>query len=239
MDLLDFTFATPAENLALDEALLNESDEAARRGEAAREWLRLWESPVPFVVLGSTGRLAEEVHHEACRRNGIAILRRSSGGGTVLAGPGCLCFSLIFDLEKRPELRDIHASYRAILGRIAACLAVEGLTHRGISDLALGNRKVAGNSQRRKSATLLHHGAILCHFDLPRITALLKDPARQPDYRAGRTHSEFLANLALPVETIKQRLAQCWDATKSREKLPDLAALLREKYENARWMERF
>lgn len=239
--LLDLTLPTHEENLALDEALLNEAEEAARRSEVTRELLRVWESPVPFVVVGSTGRLAEEVHRDACRRGGVAVLRRSSGGGTVLAGPGCLCFSLILNLEKRPELRDIHASYRAILSRLAACLAVDGLAHRGISDLALGGRKVSGNAQRRKSATLLHHGVILYNFDLPMITALLKDPARQPDYRACRPHAEFLTNLALPAEEIKLRLARCWNATEphSRGKLPDLTPLLREKYANPRWIERF
>ena len=241
LDLLDLTLPTPEENLALDEALLNEAEEGDRAGEATRELLRLWESPVPFVVAGSTGRLADEVHREACRRGGIAVLRRSSGGGTVLAGPGCLCFSLILDLEKRPELRDIHASYRAILSGLAACLAVEGLAHRGISDLALGARKVSGNAQRRKRNILLHHGALLYNFDLPRIGALLKDPVRQPEYRAGRTHADFLTNLGLPSEEIKLRLARCWNATKpgSRRRLPDLTRLLREKYANPRWIERF
>jgi lipoate---protein ligase len=241
IDLLDLTLPTPAENLALDEALLNEAEDAARHGENAGELLRLWESPVPFVVLGSTGRVAEEVHREACRRSGVAVLRRSSGGGTVLMGPGCLCFSLILDLEARPDLREIHASYRAILGRIARCLAVEGLAHRGISDLALAGHKVSGNAQRRKSATLLHHGSLLYDFDLGAIAALLKDPARQPDYRAGRTHAGFVANFALPAEQIRRRLAECWNASEPRvpRTLPGLGPLLQEKYANPSWIERF
>jgi lipoate-protein ligase A len=238
--MLDLTLPTPQENLALDEALLNEAEQTAGRGEPGSELLRFWESPVVFVVLGSTGRLVEEIRLAACSRGGIDILRRSSGGGTVLMGPGCLCFSLILDLQARPELRDIHASYRAILGRLAACLGVEGLAHRGISDLALHGRKVAGNAQRRKRGVLLHHGAILYNFDLPAIAALLKEPARQPDYRAGRPHAEFVANLALPAGEIKRRLASCWNAAPRPARiLPDLEPLLREKYANPRWIERF
>jgi lipoate-protein ligase A len=239
--LLDLTLPTPEDNLALDEALLNEAEEAARRGSAGRELLRFWESPSLFVVLGSTGRLAEEIHKQACLRSGTPVLRRSSGGGTVLMGPGCLCFSLILDLEKRPELRDIHASYRAILNRIAGCLAVEGLAHRGISDLALNGRKVSGNAQRRKRATLLHHGAILYNFDLQAITVLLQHPLRQPGYRAQRAHADFLANLTLPAGEIRQRLARCWGAEKPPwpREIPDVAPLLREKYANPSWVERF
>ncbi len=239
--LLESTLPTPAENLALDEAFLNQAEDAARRGKPVRELLRLWESPVPFVVVGSTGRLADEVHLEECRRRGVAVLRRASGGGTVLMGPGCLCFSLILDLETRPELCEIHDSYRAILGRITGCLAVEGLGQRGISDLAVGEHKVSGNAQRRKRGTLLHHGTLLYDFDLAAVAALLKDPARQPGYRAHRPHGDFVANLALPVAEIRRRLARCWNASGPRPPLeiPALGPLLEEKYANPGWIERF
>jgi lipoate-protein ligase A len=239
--LLDLTLPTPQENLALDEALLNENEERARRGEVFEEVLRLWESPVPFVAVGSTGRLSDEVHTAECRREGIPVLRRSSGGGTVISGPGCLCFSLILSLDGRPELRDIHGSYHAILTRIATGLAVEGLAHRGISDLAIGGRKISGNAQRRKSRVLLHHGTLLYDFDLQRMARFLGDPPRQPDYRAGRAHAEFTMNLNLSAAEIKPRLARCWNASKPGRvrELPDLTLLLREKYANRQWIERF
>ena len=239
--LLDLTLPTPEENLALDEALLNENEEKARRGDVFEEILRFWESPVPFVALGSTGRLSGEVRTDECRRQGISVLRRSSGGGTVLAGPGCLCFSLLLSLDRRPELRDIHGSYRAILTRIATCFAPEGLAHRGISDLAIGGRKISGNAQRRKSRVLLHHGTLLYDFDVQRMERFLGDPPRQPDYRAGRAHGEFTRNLRLSAAEIKQRLARCWNASKqsSVREIPNLTLLLREKYANRQWIERF
>lgn len=239
--LLDRTLPTPAENLALDEALLNEAEERARLGEDYPEVLRLWESPTPFVAIGSTGRIAEEVHLERCQSERIPVLRRSSGGGTVLAGPGCLCYSLILSLDRRPELRDIHGSYRAILTQVAAGLSGDGLAHQGISDLAIDGRKISGNAQRRKSRVLLHHGTILYDSDLKQMEKLLKMPPRQPDYRAGRLHAKFTVNLALPAGEIKLRLARCWNARTADppRKLPDLTALLTEKYANPRWIGRF
>jgi lipoate-protein ligase A len=241
LDLLDLTLPTPEENLALDEALLNEAEEQAGRGEPIREILRFWESAKPFVVLGSTGRLSEEVHVENCRREGIPVLRRASGGGTVLNGPGCLCYALILGLDNRPELHDIHASYRTILSQMARRLGLEGLDHRGISDIALKGRKVSGNAQRRKSRVLLHHGTILYAADPEQMERVLKNPPRQPDYRAGRAHAAFTANLPLPAEEIKRRLSRCWNArTPARPpRLPDLTALIEEKYANRQWIERF
>ena len=42
-----------------------------------------------------------------------------SGGGAVSLGPGCLNYSLIFSLERRPAWRDVRRSVREILSRMA------------------------------------------------------------------------------------------------------------------------
>ena len=115
MGTLDLTLPTPAENLALDEALLLRA-EAGEGGEG----LRLWEWPRPAVVLGAGGRLADDVDEAACRADGVPILRRSSGGGTVLLGAGCLLYTLILDGERAHELAGVRSSYAFILERVAA-----------------------------------------------------------------------------------------------------------------------
>jgi len=98
--LLDLTLESPAENLALDEALL----ERAECGTKPLEMLRLWESPQPFVVLGRASRVADEVDQEKCRQLGLPILRRPSGGASVLAGPGCLMYAVILSYQRHPDL---------------------------------------------------------------------------------------------------------------------------------------
>src|SRR5262245_60238298 len=113
MYFLDLTLPTLAENLALDEALLLER-EAGVDGEV----LRLWEWPYPAVVLGAGCRLAEDIHETACQADGVEIQRRSSGGGTVLLGRGCLLFSLVLAYSRSPPLSEIRPSYAWILGRI-------------------------------------------------------------------------------------------------------------------------
>ena len=57
MNLLDLTLPSPAENLALDEALLD----AAETGNS-NETLRFWESPTPFVVVGYANKIQTEVN---------------------------------------------------------------------------------------------------------------------------------------------------------------------------------
>jgi lipoate-protein ligase A len=214
---LDLTLPTPEENLALDEALLL----AAEQAESS-EVLRFWELTDYAVVLGSSGRLAEEVIESACQADGVPILRRASGGGTVLLGPGCLCFSLVLAYDSAPPLRDVTRSYTYILERIAAALQtlVPGVVRADKSDLALGDRKFSGNSQRRMRTHLLHHGTILYDFDTSRIERYLHSPKRQPEYRRGRSHQSFVGNLPLDAATIKRRIRDAWQADQELSTLP-------------------
>src|SRR5207244_9124660 len=110
MFYVDRVLPTLAENLALDEALLLAAE------ENGPEVLRLWEWRTPAVVLGAAGRLREEVYEEHCHADGVPILRRASGGGTVLLGPGCLVYSLVLSYARAPALGEIRASYCYILG---------------------------------------------------------------------------------------------------------------------------
>jgi lipoate-protein ligase A len=177
---------------------------------SANETLRFWEAIHPTVVIGCGGRIADEVFDESCASDGVPILRRCSGGGAVVLGPGCLNYALVLSLVQRPNLVDLRRSYHIILERLTEALALPGLGSAGTSDLALDGRKVSGNAQRRGRRALLHHGTLLYGFD-PRLSArYLREPVRQPSYRERRPDMDFLTNLPLPVEVIRQRVAAAW-----------------------------
>lgn len=238
MQLLDLTLPTPAENLALDEALL-EAAEAEQGGEV----LRFWESPAPFVVLGYSNRAAAEVDMPACESAGVPVLRRASGGGTVVQGPGCLNYALVLSCE-RAGLHSIPGANRAIMetnraalqSLLAGKVAVQGHT-----DLTHDGRKFSGNAQRRKRAFLLFHGTLLLNFDLPLISRLLRLPIQQPTYRQGREHAEFIGNTGLAAATVKAALASAWRASETTAEVPraGLARLVAEKYAREEWNRRF
>jgi lipoate---protein ligase len=238
MQLLELTLDTPAENLALDEALLL----AAEAAGEARETLRLWEPRQRFVVLGSSSRIADEVHVENCRSREIEVFRRTSGGAAIVAGPGCLMYSLVLSLESRPELHAIDRAHCFVLNQLAQAIGalVPGVAVRGTSDLAVGNRKFSGNSLRMKRSHLLYHGTLLYNFPLDLIPTCLAPPPRQPAYRADRPHGEFVTNL--PLDSLSLRLAAIEafrptpsDASWPRELTAELAA---EKFSNNAWTHR-
>ncbi len=192
----EISFSDPAENLHYDDMLLAR----AEKGEIGNT-LRIWESPVYFAVLGRTGQAAEDLHIERLKTDSVPILRRSSGGGTVLQGPGCLNFSFVLSKEKNSELGDLRRSYHLILEGVLAVLKNLHVraVFRPISDLALekDEKKFSGNAQRRGRKFILHHGTILYDFNLDLITKYLAMPKDIPVYRQGRPHRDFITNLSI------------------------------------------
>jgi lipoate-protein ligase A len=237
MEFLDVTLPTLAENLALDEALLLDA-EAGRGGEV----LRAWEWPQPAVVLGAGGRIADDVDATACTADGVPLARRSSGGGTVLLGPGCLLYSLVLRYDRAAELREIGSSYCYILGRLIDALTPlqPGIAMAGSSDLAVNGRKVSGNSQQRKRDHLLHHGTLLYGFDPPLVGRYLREPPRQPAYRERRSHDTFVMNLPADALTLRERLRAEWTAEPAHRPLPldAVQQLVATKYGQAEWVYR-
>lgn len=238
MKFLDLSFNSPAFNLACDEALL----ESAENGEGAAV-LRFWESPLPFVTLGYTNRAAIEANLAACEMQNVPILRRCSGGGTVLQGAGCLNYALIYPIEAGQALNVgatndlVMQTNRAALQKVLG-VAVELAGH---TDLAVEGRKFSGNAQKRKARFLLFHGTILLDFDVESVQNLLLPPSKEPDYRARRSHLEFIRNLPLSREEVKNSLREAWNATTPTEIWPRerVESLVAEKYGRDEWNFKF
>ncbi len=234
--LLNLTLPTPAENLACDEALLAD---CAAHGDAA---LRFWESPAPCVVVGYANAVAREVNLAACAAARVPVLRRCSGGGTVVLGPGCLNYSLVLPLAFAPELGTVGGTNAFILRRLAAALSArlgEEVASAGDTDLVWRGRKCSGNAQRRGRTHLLFHGTFLLGFDLGLVARCLPLPSRQPAYRAARPHAEFLVNPPLAADTVKEALRAAWGAQPSTLPWPEEATrrLVRERYAQRAWIE--
>lgn len=235
MDLFDLTLRTPEENLALDEALLDEAEEAAR----PREALRLWEAGEPFVVVGRNSQVAEEVRLAACRERNIPVLRRTSGGSAIVAARGCLMYAVVLNYELRPELRPLDLAHRFVLGTMLEALRpfVPAATRQGTSDLTLSGVKFSGNSLRCRRRNFLYHGTLLYDFPLALVERCLAMPPREPDYRRSRPHHAFLANLPAAVGDLRQAMIGIWRAEPTNRDWPRLRVqdLVVTRYTQADW----
>ena len=235
VDWYDITLETPAENLALDEVLLNEMDADPSRG-----MLRTWQPANDFVVVGRSNQVETEVDVARCRSAGIRIYRRSSGGGAVVVGPGCLAYALALPLTEELRSSGVAVVTRTVMETIASRLAVvmPGITVCGTSDLVVADRKFSGNSQRWLRQAFLHHGTILFDFNLAQIGQLLKPPSRQPDYRSGRVHTEFVTNIAVPRDQLLQCLVAAWNGRPAdclSETLRQARLMALSRYESDEW----
>jgi lipoate-protein ligase A len=121
MKYFDCTFLSSAENLACDEALLDWCESGT-----GAECLRFWESPEPFVVVGYANKVATEVNVAACEARKVPILRRCSGGGTVVQGPGCLNYTLVLPITKDGPLHSIAVANQFIMRRNRAAIESAG-----------------------------------------------------------------------------------------------------------------
>ena len=235
MQLLELTLPSPAANLALDEALLLEAEAA----EVPQETFRLWEPAEPMIVVGSSTKVAEEVDLMQAEKLGIPVLRRPSGGLTIVTGPGCLMYSLVLSYRLRPQLRSLDEAHRYVLDRIAKAIQTKapGIQRRGISDLAIAERKISGNSVRCKRDNMLYHGTLLYDFPLAVISQCLKRPPRQPEYRENRDHASFVDNLRVPGSELRVAIKRAFAASESRSGWPaeETARLVGEKYSRREW----
>lgn len=245
MRLINYSFDDPAENLALEEVLLDRVE----TGKAA-ETLRFWESPVRFAVIGTGQTLAQEIHVDQCQTEGIPFLRRCTAGGAVLQGPGCLNYTLALRYENRPSFKSLHTSYASILGCIADALAHHGIAacFEGICDLALDGGKVSGNAQRRRRNAMLHHGTLVYKPDYDGMERYLREPAERPEYRGVRSHRDFVRGLPLDPWTLRAAVCEAFNVipvsiadnhpAPAPEELDAARRLAAEKYRSDAWTRR-
>lgn len=236
---LDATGTTVEEQLALDEAVLEAQVELDESMPSATI-VRVWEPRETVVVVGSSSRLDEEVDREACRRLGVGIVRRPSGGATVVIGPGCLMWSVVERYpEGPPPIDRLHIRF---LEPLRSAIAGRGrfAERKGTSDLAVDGRKFSGNALRVRKTGVLYHGTLLDAFDLDLVGRLLRHPPREPEYRAGREHRSFLVNLDLGAAPLVAAVREAFGVTGTWEWDPGdrLRRLLACRYHRPEWTDR-
>lgn len=208
VEYLEFTAADPALDLAIDEALMLRAESLQDQAGI----LRIWEPAQIVVVVGRGSKTHEEVQVDRCQAAGIPVLRRCSGGASVVGAPGCLMYSVVLSYDKLPHLRRLDQAHLYVMSRIEAAVRAIGVdaTLQGTCDLTVDNCKVSGNALRCRRHHLLYHGTLLYDMDLALLENLLRMPPRQPDYRQGRTHGRFVANLNVQRDDLVRSLQTVW-----------------------------
>ncbi len=226
----------PFSHLVCDDWLLDQCDAGH-----LPSMIRFWDTDQTSVVIGYGNHPEKEVYLSRCAAEGVPVYRRCTGGGTVLLGAGVICYSLFLPFSEHEALTTVSGANDFIMERnCAAVAAVAGQTVavRGCTDLAVGDLKFSGNAQRRRRKALLFHGTMLLHFDLALMDRLLRLPGRRPQYRGDRQHAEFVQNLALDAEALKQSLRDAWTVQGNVLRVPSdaIASLATSRRTDDRWV---
>lgn len=231
--------------IAADEALLIACEQNLLGSHTSA--MRLWHQRSWAAVLGASGKVAEDVHLDECRRSGVPVARRSSGGGTVLLGPGTACLAWVLPLaDFSPDQRDVRVLQVSILERVAE--RVRQLEPRlevvASGDWAIAGRKCAGSAQRRMKTHVLVHLSILNRMPLEVVRRFLAEPTRRPEYRSQRTHDDFLTNLDIEPMRLCEILSGFPEISECHEEFPRNLAhladrLADERFRLSEWTFRF
>jgi lipoate-protein ligase A len=214
MKLLELTLGPPqhniAANIALDDALL----ETAESGCLDDEILRFWEPEQPLVVIGRSSPIEQEVNLEFCQEHRIPVFRRPSGGAAVVTAPGCLMYGLLLDYRRRPGLRMLQYAHEFVMTEMQRALRRIEIETRfeGTCDLTINGRKVSGNALRCKRNWMIYHGTFVCRdMQTDLIANCLGKPQREPDYRGGRSHADFVTRIPMDVDSVVMAIKQQWN----------------------------
>lgn len=207
---LDTPVLPVQEQIALDKELMLQ----VGRGEKP-PLLRFYNFTDEAVVLGLSQDEQQYVNSTETEKDRVPVLRRFSGGGTVFLHKGCAVYTIITTLAPPFKRFDVMGAYRTAFAPLQERFAKLGhtLEFHEPCDLAVSNRKIAGNAQSQSRNALLIHGSFLVDPDLPRIARYLREPDVRPDYRAERQHEDFLlplASLGFSDQTLRELLIQAW-----------------------------
>lgn len=183
----------PEQNLAEEQRLFNES----RNDPRPR---CLFYVNGPCVVMGRNNLEDQWANADLLEQDGIPLIRRFSGGGTVYVDLNVLNYSFIVPRANLDQLaagigpttlaNKYIAVFIEILLRALSRLG-EGFTASRLSDISLNGRKVSGNAQRIGRRAVLHHGTLMLRSPLEAIERYLPVPPDRPDV----SHADFITGL--------------------------------------------
>ncbi|XP_025015335.1 putative lipoate-protein ligase A isoform X2 [Ricinus communis] len=179
MNLVRFNGVPILKQLQLEEKLLRTSSD---------NWCIINDGTnVPNIVMGISGKPSELLEIEPVLRDHIPVIRRFTGGGTVIVDSGTVFVTLICNKDDVPGVQPYPRSIMSWSGLLY------NEVFQGI-DYVFGDKKFGGNAQSIIKRRWIHHTSFLWDYEVKNM-AYLKLPARAPKYRSTRNHTEFVCRM--------------------------------------------
>lgn len=159
----------------------------------ARNWCIINQGSSPAIVLGISADPEKVIDRSHFLKNPIPIIRRYSGGGTVVVEPETLFLTWIWNHENvpiSPFPKEVLHWTGSLLKSLLHPLPIDVMEN----DYVLGNLKCGGNAQYFIKNRFVHHTSLLWDYS-PHFMNYLLMPPKMPSYRNSRSHEEFLCTL--------------------------------------------
>ena len=152
----------------------------SRRDELCPDTLRIWRND-RAVILGCNSNVQDEVNMHVCKRIGIRVLRRTSGGGAVYHDIGNINYSVIMKekhVNPNHDILDVYERFaKAILNGLAFLKVKAEFQHP--NSILLNGKKISGMAQHRFYNVILFHGTLLVNSDLELLSSTLLNPKHE------------------------------------------------------------
>jgi len=169
--LLDYSYDSAFQNLALEEALARSMD-----SRNSRPTIRFWVNP-PSVILGRFQKASAEVDISLCQQSGVQIARRFTGGGAVFHDEGTLNFTIVAQPEFGTTLTELNETSSAIILDAFRALGLKG-SILPPNSIIIGEKKVCGAAGALGRGFALWHSSILVSTNINRLELALT-PSRK------------------------------------------------------------
>ncbi len=157
---------------------------------------KIWKPEQLLIVLGQSNKAERSLFVDRVIEDQIPVYQRPSGGETVILSQKTLIISVRL-LSERLENPQVY--FKRINTLIIAALeglGVKEVHYKGISDISIGEKKILGSSIYRKKKLVFYHAVLNIAEDIELISRYLQHPPKEPDYRKGRDHKDFVTSLA-------------------------------------------
>jgi len=227
--------------MAIDEAV---SESVLKGGQPT---IRFWRWNPSAVSIGYFQNVEEEVDLEACKKFGVDVVRRRTGGGAVYHDyEGEITYSVIGKEELFPK--GISESYYLICGWVIDSLSMLGIQaeFKPINDIVVNGKKISGNAQTRRNGVLLQHGTILYDLDVRKMFSLLKVGKEKISDKMIQAVEERVTRIKdhgnFDMKAVYDALVQGFTAAKdwefgklTEEEIKRAAQLVKERYITDQW----
>jgi len=155
----------------------------------------IWIPDKSYLVLGASNRAEESLFIDNVTRDDITVLKRPSGGQAVLLTPNNLIIAAVFVDPTAFQPKDIFHNLNSMILSAMEKSGIKELSLMGISDIAIAGKKILGSSIYRNQNRMLYHAVLNVSEPSATFEKYLKHPVKEPDYRHGRNHTNFVTSL--------------------------------------------